>query len=94
MVLGNERWCAPVDSSSARARVGRCLELEFRESKELDDQIQHARGQWPADIEDACGEYRRPLSFQRRLFGQPPSEVHGDRSKLEAKIQQKSAQKA
>ena len=23
------------------------------------------------NIEDACGEYRRPLSFQLGLFGQP-----------------------
>ena len=45
-------------------------------------------------IEDACGEYRRPLSFQLDLFGEPPLEVHGERPKLEAKIQQKFAQKA
>ena len=47
-----------------------------------------------ADIEDACGEYRRPLSFQLGLFSQPPLEVHGARSKQEAKILEKSTQKA
>ena len=45
-------------------------------------------------IEDACGEYRRPLSFQLALFGQPPLEVHGERLDLKAKIQQKSDQEA
>ena len=44
-------------------------------------------------IEDACGEYRRPLSFQLGLLGQLSWEVHGERSKLEAKIQEKSARK-
>ena len=44
-------------------------------------------------IEDACGEYRWPLSFQLGLFGQPPLEVHGERSKLEAKDQHESAQR-
>jgi hypothetical protein len=44
-------------------------------------------------IEDACGEYRRPLSFQLARFGQPPVEVHGERSNLKAKIPHKSTQK-
>ena len=32
-----------------------------------------------ADIEDACGEYRRPLSFQLGLCSELPLEVYGER---------------
>ena len=45
------------------------------------------------NIENACGEYRRPLSFQLSLFGQPTVEGHRERSKLAAKMLDKSARK-
>ena len=48
--------------------------------------VQNAKDGTCDFIEDACGEYRRPLSFQLGLFGQPPLEVHGERSDLEAEI--------
>ena len=31
MALGNEGWCDTVDARSVWARVGGCLELEFRD---------------------------------------------------------------
>ena len=72
------------------ARRG-CLEFEFRDLEGLDgldtrfNTLAPLRG--AADIEDACGEYRRPLSFQLGLCSQLPFEVHGERSNLKAKIQ-------
>ena len=36
MALGNEGWCDTVDARSVWARVGGCLELEFRDLEGLD----------------------------------------------------------
>ena len=65
--------------------------------KGFDTRFKHARLTAPRGrriIEDACGEYRRPLSFQLGLFGQPPLKVYGERLDLKAKILEKSIQKA
>ena len=48
MAFGNEAWCGMVDARSVRARVGGCLELEFRKILDAPRSC-HARGQGPAD---------------------------------------------
>ena len=49
MALGNEAGGGMRGARSVRARVGGCLELEFRKSRSC-----HARGQGPADIQFAA----------------------------------------
>ena len=43
-----------VGARSVQARVGGCLELEFREFEELDIRFCHTRGQGPADYPVRC----------------------------------------
>ena len=57
--------------------IGRVGKLELAG---LDTRFKHARltATRGRRIEDSCGEYRRSLSFQLALFGQPPLEVHAE----------------
>ena len=67
---------------SPGTRIGQDLEKDL----DLDLNMPDHRFAGAADMEDACGEYRRPLSFQLGLFGQPALEVHRERLELAAKM--------
>ena len=46
MALGNEGWCDMVDARSVWARVGGCLELEFRDLEGLDGLVTRFNTPW------------------------------------------------
>ena len=74
MALGNEAWCGMVDARSVRARVGGCLELEFRDLEGLDGLDTRFNTPWRLPLAGAGGY---PVRCARKAATVPISIFEG-----------------